>query len=241
VSRALVVDDEPLVRSELVYALGRVADDFAIDEAENAASALAKMAATPFDVVFLDIGLPGMNGLDVLAVINEMAHRPHVVFVTAYDQHALRAFELAATDYVVKPFSEERLAMTVARVRTVSLPAHGKREIPRSGRIPLEDDDRTMLVRAADVRCVHASGHTVLAQINDRELRFRGSLAECAALLEPFGFIRVHRSYLVNPEHVVEIEPFFGGTYVLRLDDKARSEAPVSRGFMPAVRKAFGL
>ncbi len=88
---------------------------------------------------------------------------------------------------------------------------------------------------------VHATGHVVLATLAERELRFRGSLAECAARLERRGFLRVHRSYLVNPEHVVEIEPFFGGTYVLRLDDARRSEAPVSRGYMPVVRKAFGL
>jgi DNA-binding LytR/AlgR family response regulator len=240
-SRALVVDDEALVRSELVFVLGRIADDFVVEEADDATVALAKLHAAPYDVVFLDIGLPGMSGLEMLAVINAMAHRPHVVFVTAYDQHALRAFELAATDYVVKPFNEERLALTMGRVRSVALPSAGKRRAPSSGRIPLDDGDRTLLVRVADVRCVHANGHTVLARISDRELRFRGSLAECAALLEPFGFLRVHRSYLVNPAHVIEIEPFFSGTYVLRLDDQARSEAPVSRGFMSAVRRAFGL
>jgi DNA-binding LytR/AlgR family response regulator len=98
-----------------------------------------------------------------------------------------------------------------------------------------------MLVRVNEIRLVYANGHVVHAKLADRELRFRGTLAECAARLEPLGFLRVHRSYLVNPEHVVEIEPFFGGTYVLRMDDRARSEAPVSRASMPAVRKAFGL
>jgi DNA-binding LytR/AlgR family response regulator len=242
--RALVVDDEPLVRSELVYALGRVADDLTIVEVENAANALARLAADPFDVVFLDINLPGMSGLEAMTVINRLPHRPHVVFVTAYDAHALTAFELAATDYVVKPVSEERLAQTLARVRAVQLPqpaAPKNGGAPSGGRLPLEDDARTMLVRIAEIRMVHANGHIVLARLGERELRFRGSLGEAAARLEPLGFLRVHRSYLVNPEHVVEIEPFFGGTYVLRLDDKGRSEAPVSRGYMPVVRKAFGL
>jgi DNA-binding LytR/AlgR family response regulator len=240
-SRALVVDDEALVRGELVFVLGRIADDFLVDEAADAASALAKLHAERYDVVFLDIALPGMNGLELVTVLNQMSHRPHVVFVSAYDQHALRAFELAATDYVVKPFSEERIAMTMTRVRNVALPSRTTRRAPSSGRIPLEAGDRRLLVKVADVRCVHANGHVVWARTNDGELRFRGSLAECAALLEPLGFLRVHRSYLVNPAHVIEIEPFFGGTYVLRLDDRARSEAPVSRGFMPAVRRAFGL
>jgi DNA-binding LytR/AlgR family response regulator len=239
--KALVVDDEPLVRSELVYALERVAEDFTIVEAPNAATALATLAADPFDVVFLDIGLPGMSGIEAMTVINRLPHRPHVVFVTAFDAHALRAFELGATDYVVKPVNEERLAVTVARLRGARSPEPVRPKAPGALRLPLEDDDRRMLVRTAEIYMVHANGHVVLATLNDKELRFRGSLAECAARLDPLGFLRVHRSYLVNPEHVVEIEPFFGGTYVLRLDDKRRSEAPVSRGYMPAVRKAFGL
>lgn len=239
--KALVVDDEPLVRSELVYALGRVADDLEVVEAENAATALAALAADPFDVVFLDIGLPGMTGLEAMQVINNLPHRPYVVFVTAYEEHALEAFELAATDYVVKPVNEDRLAMTIARLRNVRRNAPGAAQLPPAGRLPFEEDDRTMLVRISEIRMVHANGHVVLAKTFDKELRFRGSLGECAARLEPAGFLRVHRSYLVNPEHVVEIEPFFGGTYVLRLDDKSRSEAPVSRGYMPLVRKAFGL
>ncbi len=239
--KALVVDDEPLVRSELVYALGRVAEDFTVVEAGSTATALARLAAAPFDVVFLDIGLPGMSGIEAMTVINSLPHRPHVVFVTAFDEHALHAFELGATDYVVKPVNEERLAVTVARLRGAATAGGVAKAAPAAVRLPLEDDDRRMLVRIDEIRMVHANGHVVLATLAERELRFRGSLAECAVRLDPLGFLRVHRSYLVNPEHVVEIEPFFGGTYVLRLDDKRRSEAPVSRGYMPVVRKAFGL
>jgi DNA-binding LytR/AlgR family response regulator len=88
---------------------------------------------------------------------------------------------------------------------------------------------------------VQASGHTVTARVGDGDLRWKGSLADAAARLEPAGFLRVHRAYLVNPERVVEVEPFFGGSYLLRVDDKARSEVPVSRGYLPAVRKALGL
>jgi len=239
--RALVVDDESLVRSELVYTLGRVASDISIVEAENATQALATLAADAFDIVFLDINMPGMNGLDAMTVIEKLPNKPHVVFVTAYGQHALRAFELDASDYLVKPVTEERLATTIARVRAARTPSVAAPLSTAGNRIALEDDDRTMLVRISEIRVVHATGHVVLAKTFDRELRFRGSLGECAARLEPLGFLRTHRSFLVNPEHVVEVEPFFGGTYVLRLDDKARSEAPVSRGFMPTVRKAFGL
>lgn len=238
--KALVVDDEALVRSELVYALGRVAEDLDVTEADSAVSAFALLAEQAFDVVFLDIGLPDVSGLDAMAVINKLPKRPAVVFVTAYDEHALAAFDLAATDYVVKPVSEARLAQTVARVRAQIERAPTKKATT-AGRIPLERDERTLLVRIDDVRVVHANGHVVIAQTFEHDLRFRGSLGEAAARLEPHGFLRVHRSYLVNPEHVLEVTPFFGGSYVLRVDDKARTEVPVSRGYFPVVKKAFGL
>jgi two-component system LytT family response regulator/two-component system response regulator LytT len=181
-----------------------------------------------------------MSGLEAIGVVNALPHRPHVVFVTAYEQHAVAAFEHAAADYLIKPVSEERLAMTMTRIRELGRRAGtGRAAMP--GRLALEHDGRTLLVKIADVRYVRANGHVVLAQTFDRELRYRGALGECAARLEGAGFLRVHRSYLVNPEHVLEITPFFGGTYLLRIDDKARGEVPVSRSYVSAVKRALGL
>ncbi|HEY4441510.1 MAG TPA: LytTR family DNA-binding domain-containing protein [Candidatus Elarobacter sp.] len=238
--RVLVVDDEPLVRSELVYVLGKAAPDFEITEAADAVEALRMLAASPYDVAFVDINLPGLSGLEATKVIAALPSPPQVVFVTADDSRAVEAFELAAVDYVVKPVSQARLARTVERIRALreGTPSNGA-DVPR--RVALEDGDRTRLVKVAEIRYVQASGHTVTARIGDGDLRWKGSLADAAARLEPAGFLRVHRAYLVNPERVVEVEPFFGGSYLLRVDDKARSEVPVSRGYLPAVRKALGL
>jgi two-component system response regulator LytT len=238
--RALVVDDEPLVRSELVYALGEVAHDVEIGEAGDAVEALRALAGRAYDVVFLDISLPGLSGLEATKVINALPTPPLVVFVTAHDTHAVDAFELAAADYVVKPVSHERLARTLERLRSL-------RGDPRAAgattlnRVALEDGDRTRLVKVAEIRYVQASGHVVTARLFDGDLRWRGALADAEARLEPAGFLRVHRAYVVNPERVVEVEPYFGGTYLLRVDDKSRSEVPVSRSFLPAVRKTLGL
>ncbi|HEY0393464.1 MAG TPA: LytTR family DNA-binding domain-containing protein [Candidatus Elarobacter sp.] len=241
--RALVVDDEPLVRSELVYALGKAAADVEIVEAPDAVEALQKLAAAPYDVVFLDINLPGLNGLEATKVINALPSPPQVVFVTAHDEHALDAFELAAFDYVVKPVSEARLSRTLERLR--ALPRHAAGLRPAGGgapaRVALEDGERTRLVKIAEIRYVAANGHVVAARLFDGDLRWKGSLSDAASRLEPSGFLRVHRAYLVNPERVVEVEPFFGGSYLLRVDDKTRSEVPVSRTYLPAVRKALGL
>ncbi len=107
-------------------------------------------------------------------------------------------------------------------------------------RVALEDGERTRLVKTADIRYVQANGHVVTARVFDGDLRWKGSLAEAAARFEPAGFLRVHRAYLVNPERVVEVEPFFNGAYLLRVDDKTRSEVPVSRNYLAAVRQALG-
>jgi two-component system response regulator LytT len=241
--RALVVDDEPLVRSELVYALGKVAADIEVAEAADAVEALRELAGAAYDVVFLDINLPRLSGLEATKVINALPSPPQVVFVTAHHTHALDAFDLAAFDYVVKPVSQARLAQTVERLRALR---PGGASAVRSAaavpsRIALEDGDRTRLVKIADIRYVQANGHVVTARVFDGDLRWKGSLAEASTRFEPAGFLRVHRAYLVNPERVVEVEPFFGGSYLLRVDDKARSEVPVSRNYLPAVRKALGL
>ncbi len=241
--KVLVVDDEPLVRGELVYALGRVAEDLEIAEAGDAVEALRELAGTPYDVVFLDINLPGLSGLEATKVISALPNAPHVVFVTAHDTHALDAFDLAAIDYLVKPVSQARLTRSVERLRSLressTPPAAAANAAP--ARVALEDGERTRLVKVPDIRYVQANGHVVTARIYDGDLRWKGSLAEAASRLEPAGFLRVHRAYLVNPERVIEVEPFFGGSYLLRVDDKARSEVPVSRNYLPTVRKALGL
>jgi DNA-binding LytR/AlgR family response regulator len=241
--RALVVDDEPLVRSELVYALRNAGGEIEIAEAPDAVEALRVLAGGAYDVVFLDINLPGLSGLEATKVINALPSAPQVVFVTAHDTHAVDAFELAAFDYVVKPVSQERLARTLERLRAQRENAAPAPAAPNGSpvRVALEDGERTRLVKLAEIRYVQANGHVVTARIFDGDLRWKGSLAEAASRLEPAGFLRVHRAYLVNPERVVEVEPFFGGSYLLRVDDKARSEVPISRNYFPAVRKALGL
>jgi two-component system response regulator LytT len=239
--RALIVDDEPHVRSELSYALRNVSGGVEIAEATSAIDALARLQSETYDVVFLDIRMPGLSGMEAMPVINSLPRRPDVVFVTAHDDHAVDAFDHDAADYLLKPVSEKRLSKTLERLRKRhgGAPAAVAESAPV--RMPVERDGRTLLVRPTDIRYVCASGHDVSVHVFEGDYRYRGTLAECAARLEPRGFLRVHRSYLVNPDHVVEVRPFFAGTYVLLADDKARTEIPVSRAFAKTVRSAFGL
>lgn len=239
--RALIVDDEPLVRSELVYAIEQAAHDIETSEAATALDALARLQNERFDIVFLDVRMPSLSGIDAMSVIAKLNNKPQVVFVTAHDDHAVDAFELEATDYLLKPVSIERLRKTLERVRCRRADAQAFGSGTRTDRFPVEREGRTLLVRPTDIRFVRAQGHDVTVHTFDGDFRFRGTLGECASRLEPRGFLRVHRAYLVNPEHVVEVRPFFAGAYVLLTDDKARTEVPVSRAYAKAARSAFGL
>jgi len=239
--RALIVDDEPLVRSELVHAVAEAARDVHTSEAGTALEALARLQKEAFDVVFLDIRMPGLSGLDAISVINEIPQRPHVVFVTAHGHHALDAFELQAADYLLKPVSVERLRKTLDRVRARRGAAPATSVSAAPSRLPVEREGRTLLVPAKDIRFISARGHDVSVHVFDAEYRFRGTLAECASRLDPYGFLRVHRAFLVNPEHIVEVRPFFTGSYVLLTDDRRRSEVPVSRAYAKTLRESLGL
>lgn len=232
--RALIVDDEAPARAELRYALERVDPATSADEAETASAAFELLARQRYDVVFLDIRMPSMSGLDALPLIRRQQDTD-VVFVTAYEEHALRAFDLAATDYLLKPVSEARLARTMARLGPARRPA------PGIDRLPVESASATLLVRYADVRFVQARGHATFAKTFDAEHRARSTLAELERRLGPHGFLRVHRGFLVNLERVISMEPFFGGAYVLRVDDKERTEVPVSRAEAPKLRALFGM
>lgn len=243
--RVLIVDDEAPARAELRYLLERVGGVKHTEEAETAADALAILSRERLDVLFLDIRMPGLSGLEAVPLVDRIAHRPEIVFVSAYDEHALEAFEHAAADYLLKPVSEARLRRTLERLAqrrpagTANAPLAPSRVAGE--KLPVEGATGTLLLRPADVRYIHVRGHESFAKTFDREHRTRSPLSELARRLAAHGFLRTHRSYLVNLEHVLELEPFFGSTYVLRVDDRERSEVPVSRAAAPAVRAALGL
>jgi two-component system, LytTR family, response regulator LytT len=236
VLRALIVDDEPHVRDELAFALQSSGGDVRVQQCSTAIEALALLQDEPFDIVFLDVRMPGLSGLEAMRVIEKLPQRPQVAFVTAHEDHAIEAFEHEAVDYLLKPVSPDRLSKTLARVQARKPPS-GAAAIP--ARFPVDLDGRTMLIAPSEIRYATATGHDVTVHTFESAFRYKGTLTECASRLR--GLLRVHRAYLVNPQHVVEVRPFFAGTYTLVTDDKARSEVPVSRAFAKTVRSAFHL
>ncbi len=225
---ALIVDDEPIARHALARLLREQADIEIAGECGDGASALAAIRANSPDLVFLDIQMPEMTGLEVASALG--AQLPATVFVTAYEQYAVRAFEANAVDYLVKPFSRERFARTLQRVRerlgrgtddprriAEALEALRRRE-DYLERVPVRVDDRVVLVAVDDIVWIRANRNTVELHLKETTHEVRQSISALAARLDPRRFARVHRSAIVNVGRVREIHPWFNGHHVLTLD-----------------------
>lgn len=256
--KILIVDDERPARAELRYILEQLQADATIDEATTGEAALeaydvAASHAAAFDVVILDINMPGMGGLAAAAELATRVPAPLIVFATAYDSHAVRAFELAALDYVVKPFAEARLAQTMVRVRArLAAGDTGARQRTaldaaqrlRSGvnKLWAERADRTgVLVDFRDVMWIGAEGRQVTVQtVAGEQLALRQTLKELEEMLAGAHILRVHKAYLVNLDHVAEIVPWFSGAFLLRMRDDARTEIPMSRQYAREFKQLFG-
>ena len=236
-STVLVVDDEPLARRAIVRLLSGERDMRVVGECGDGAAAVAAIATLAPDVVFLDIQMPEMTGLDVLAAIAP-ERMPAVVFVTAYEQYAVRAFEANAVDYLVKPFGHRRFADTVARVRVrlAAGEAGGGPATARvlqalealrlrgeyAGRIPVRADGRVTFVDVGDIVWIEASRNTVRLHLADRSHALRETMTAMAARLDPRRFARIHRSAIVNIGRVSAVHPWSEGHHVVVMDNGAR-------------------
>ncbi|MFZ5642988.1 MAG: LytR/AlgR family response regulator transcription factor [Bacillota bacterium] len=257
--KALIVDDEYPARQELRFALSSFDNIEIVGEATNAQEALALIKALDYQVLFLDISMPGMTGLELGAAIQELPRQPHVIFITAYDEFAVQAFDVNAVDYLLKPVEPGRLKKAVDKIIRISqeysggeaMPGQETQDIevrPVSGqqgqikidRIPAEKQGKTVLVAESDVFYAFTEQDYIYIKTFSDKLFTRFTLKELEARLNPSVFFRTHRCYLVNLHKVKEIVPFFNGTYNLVVEDKENSEVPVSRAQAKKLRKILG-
>ncbi|AHG88263.1 response regulator receiver [Gemmatirosa kalamazoonensis] len=224
--RVMVVDDEPTARQRIVRLLGEMTDVAVVAECGSGREALAAAAARRPDVVFLDIAMPGLDGLDVARRLGTPDARPVVVFVTAYDEHALAAFRVHAADYVLKPVDRERMRDAVEHARRSARPDPGPRFAVRDGR-------RAHFVPIADILWVESFGN--YARLHTTAARFihRATMEGIAEQLAPHGFVRIHRTAIVNGARVVRLRPAGSGQYEALLDTGLRLR--VSRTFRHAL------
>jgi two-component system LytT family response regulator len=243
--RVLVVDDEPLARDSVRLALAADPDVLVVGECDDGDSAVDAIAALAPDLVFLDVQMPGLDGFQVIERVGA-ARMPLVVFVTAYDRHALKAFEVHALDYLLKPFDDARLREALARARRdgaglaerlTALVERMAREGAARGayvtRFVVRRGDRATPVRAEDVDWIEADGNYVVLHVRGAAHRLRTSLGALAAQLDPRRFARIHKSTVVNLDRVRELQPWFGGDYVAILVDGRQLR--VSRSFAASV------
>jgi DNA-binding LytR/AlgR family response regulator len=204
--RALVADDEEPALAELVYLLSRDDRIGEIKTASNGPDALKILQAADLDVVFCDIKMPGLDGIDLARVLSKFASRPQIVFVTAYDEHAVAAFDLDATDYVMKPVRAERLAEAVRRVVTVGAPAALQSADEADDEvIPVELAGVTRFVQRSTVRYVEAQGDYARLHTAQNSHLVRIPLSTLEERWRDAGFTRIHRSTLVALAHVDEM------------------------------------
>ena len=243
--RALVVEDERPALEELRYLLQEAEPTAEVATASTALDALRLLRQQRFDAVFADIQMPGLSGLELVDLVNEFDAPPAVVFVTAYDEYAVRAFELRAVDYLLKPVAPRRLRETLERLSNGRGRAVAAPEPARSpawlDKLPVEAAGRTMLIDLPEIRYAEARDDIVYVHTYDRLYPTRFSLGELERRLPNPPFLRIHRAFLANMRTVDEIRPYFNGTYLLKVDDATGTELTVSRGRFKDLRTLLGL
>jgi two-component system LytT family response regulator len=242
--RTLIVDDEPLARERVRMMLGMHDDVAVIGEVGDGQQAIDAIRQERPDLVFLDVQMPGVDGFSVLRAL-EGEIIPYVVFVTAYDQYALRAFEVHALDYVLKPFNAERFSQALERARNAiakrgeadgavdkerlrSLVASLTAEQREKQRIVVKSSGRVFFVKVDDIDWIEAEGNYVRLHMGAQSHLLRETMKGMEQVLDVSQFIRIHRSTIVNADRIRELQPLFHGEYAVILRDGTRLVA--SRG-----------
>ena len=245
--RVLVVDDEALARSRLTNLLQRDPQVVKIFEAVDGVAAIDVIEAERPDIVFLDIQMPRLGGLDLVQALGA-ENMPHTIFVTAYDQYAVRAFEAAAADYLVKPFSDERFEQSINRIKArisqsqpSQLGPHILDATGRSGywrRLVVKSGSVVRFLPVADIDWIEAANVYVNLHVGRHEYLYRIALSHLASKLDPARFVRIHRSTIVNIERIKELEPISQGEYEVVMTDGKRLH--LSRTYRLEFEKLLG-
>jgi two-component system, LytTR family, response regulator LytT len=264
---ALIIDDEPLARQELQYLLERAGGVEVLAQGTNGIEAVELIREHKPDVVFLDVQMPGLDGFAVLKkLLDRKLPMPQVVFATAFNQYAVRAFEVNAVDYLLKPFDRKRVLQTIEKaIKRRSAPVESasdakldallrlveeQAQAPKSplvsksqsGKVIVRAQSRLLLVDQSEICFASIEDGTisVVTRAVEGHSNCR-TLEELMDQLDPEAFWRAHRSFVVNIQHIREVVPWFKSSYQLRMDDPQKTEIPVSRAQTKRLRELFNL
>src|ERR1700722_3265299 len=258
---ALIIDDEPLARQELQYLLERAGGVEVLAQGTNGIEAVELIRTHKPDLVFLDVQMPGLDGFGVLKkLLDRKVPIPQVVFATAFNPYAVRAFEVNAVDYLLKPFDRKRVLQTIEKAMARrSGPAESASDakldallrlveeqvqVPRSqsGKVIVRAQSRLLLVDQSEICFASIEDGTISVVTRTVEGHSNcRTLEELMDQLDPERFWRAHRSFVVNIQHIREVVPWFKSSYQLRMDDPQKTEIPVSRAQTKRLRELFNL
>jgi two-component system response regulator LytT len=254
----VIVDDEQLARDELAFLLKDVGDVDVVAQGKNGVEAVSLIREHNPDLVFLDVQMPGLDGFGVIKkLLDKRVTLPKIVFATAFDQYAVKAFEVNAVDYLLKPFEKKRVVQSVQKVRAKLESASGssdkletlvrmlESQKPQASKILIKAGGRLFLVNQKDIGFASIEeGVITVVTSGPNGLEGQSNCRTLEELLDSLDsnlFWRAHRSYLVNINRIKEVVPWFKSSYQLRMDDKKQTEIPVSRAQTKRLRELFGL
>lgn len=236
--RAVIVDDEAPARDRIRHLLELERDVDVVGEAANGSDACETVRELRPDVLFLDVQMPDVDGLELLVELGDRVPE-FVIFVTAYDQYALKAFEHAAVDYLLKPFDPDRFAEAVSRVRgALAARAQATAQPNYISRIAVRSGERVLLLKAADIDWVEAQGNYVVLHSAGARYILRDRISAIEARLDPAAFVRIHRSTVVNVDRIRDLHPLFHGEYTVVLTDGTR--LTLSRRYRDRLQDRWG-
>ncbi|GAB6093258.1 LytTR family transcriptional regulator DNA-binding domain-containing protein [Furfurilactobacillus curtus] len=244
--KVLIVDDEPLARDELEYLLTQNQVVTKVQQADSISAAITQLVAMPMDLVFLDISLSNENGFDLADKLHQLATPPLVVFATAYDQYAVRAFNIDAIDYVLKPFEQRRIdqalakAATALQTRSVDQRETNLTPTPMANAvISITEDEKTRVLKQRDILAGFVENGELVIITATQRIGAHQTLSWLLTRLAPEQFMQIHRSMVVNVNAVSEVEPWFNHTYQITLTNG--DKMPVSRSFVKEMKQRLNM
>ena len=238
--RTLIVDDERYAREELTYLLEQFPDVKLVGEAESGEVAILKALQLQPDVVFLDVEMPKMNGLEAAKALVELKKVPLIVFATAYPQFAAEAFRINAVDYLLKPYDEEQLKQTIDRIEKRLYPTTSANHSETIGKLAVEADGEITYILPQSILYIYRDEKVTKIITSTEDYEIRTTLKELESRLEPFSFFRIHKSTLVNLRYVSRLSPWFNGAYQLELEG-VEDQLSVSRNYVKDLRQRLEL
>ncbi|WP_201714926.1 LytR/AlgR family response regulator transcription factor [Rossellomorea arthrocnemi] len=236
--KVAIIDDEPYSREEMKHLLSSYPWVEVVGEASSGEKGLEIILTKEPDVLFLDIEMPGMSGVDLAEALQKMKRKPEIVFATAYPDYALKAFRVEAVAYLLKPFEEDQLAQAMERLK--SLLKIETRESPSLGKLAVQDEDKIVFIRPEDILYIFREERETVICTEKKKYTCRLPIKDLETKLATYPFFRIHKSYLVQLPFVEELIPWGSGVYQLKVYG-ADEAIPVSRNYVKELRERLEL